>query len=311
MVSPDERLPTPRLEVTVDRVGIALSGVGASAVTWETAVLAGLADEGVDPRTAHAIVGTSAGAAVAGRIAMGAEAQEAAADLAHEPPPVPSTRVRRAARSTVRRAIAIWSDPELDDRERRRRIGSLTVEGALPAGSGPQRSPAGPTLPPEPWPERLRISAVDARSGDRVVLDASCGASLEEVVEETPSLPGVAPAVSIGERVVTDAALVSGANADLLANAAVDTVLVLTTASLGDPLDADEERALDRMWNAHLERELAALGARKVPTLVIRPSTEARRAMGNDFTRLRDPAAVVQAGYDQGRRVACFLSASQ
>jgi NTE family protein len=295
--------------VIVNRIGIALSGVGASAVTWDMAVLAGLAEEGVDPRTAHAIIGTSAGAAVATRIAMGAEAREEAEHLTVEPPPVPSARMRRAAWSTARRAIAIWSDPQLDERERRRRIGALALEGSRKVGSRADRTSGNPALPPGPWPDRLRVSAVDARSGDRVVLDAACGASLDEVIDEARSLPGVASTVSLGERVVTDAALVSGANADVLADGAVDSVLVLTTASLDDPLDPDDERrALDRLWNAHLEREVAALGAHRVPTLVVRPSTEARLAMGSDFTRLDDPPAVVEAGIDQGRRVACLLS---
>jgi NTE family protein len=50
---------------------VVLAAGGERVVAWEVGVLAGLADAGLDPRGAEVVLGTSAGALVAARLAAG------------------------------------------------------------------------------------------------------------------------------------------------------------------------------------------------------------------------------------------------
>jgi NTE family protein len=61
--------------------GLVLSAGGERVVAWQVGVLAGLADAGLDPRRATRIVGTSAGALVAARLAGGIDPRADAARL--------------------------------------------------------------------------------------------------------------------------------------------------------------------------------------------------------------------------------------
>lgn len=57
--------------LSFDRTALVLSAGGERAVAWHLGVLAGLAEHGVDARRARRVVGTSAGALVAARLAGG------------------------------------------------------------------------------------------------------------------------------------------------------------------------------------------------------------------------------------------------
>jgi len=79
--------------LSFDRTALVLSAGGERAVAWHVGVLAGLYEHGVDPRRARRIVGTSAGALVAARLARGDDPVERAARLADRPtaPPPPAS----------------------------------------------------------------------------------------------------------------------------------------------------------------------------------------------------------------------------
>jgi len=68
--------------LTMSRTALVVSAGGERAVAWHVGVLAGLAEHGVDPRRARRIVGTSAGALVAARLARGDDPVLRAARLA-------------------------------------------------------------------------------------------------------------------------------------------------------------------------------------------------------------------------------------
>ncbi|WP_336206248.1 patatin-like phospholipase family protein [Nonomuraea sp. LPB2021202275-12-8] len=55
---------------------LVLGGGGALGIAWETGVLAGLAEHGVDLRDADLVVGTSAGAVVAAQLTAGLDLEE-------------------------------------------------------------------------------------------------------------------------------------------------------------------------------------------------------------------------------------------
>ena len=286
----------------VERIGVVLAAGGERVVPWETGVLAGLADAGLDLRGAGAIVGTSAGAFVAARLALGVDPREAAERIAaHGAPAAPPELVRRAA-ATLPRLLEIQA--VRPSAERCRRVGRFALEArtipeAVHVGAGARRLPAGE------WPAALRLVAVDAETGERVRLDRGAGATVAAGVAAARSLPGVLPPVTVGGRRLIDAAVASGTNADA-ARGGTELVLVITPATFAAP-----SGTVDAALEAGLGGELATLERAGIAVQVIRADHEARAAMGAELFGIVDAAAAVASGRRAGRAAAAALLADR
>jgi len=218
---------------------LVLGGGGVTGVAWELGMLAGLAESGVDLRDADVFVGTSAGSVVAAQITSGTDLEElyqaqisgygaeAAARLGLRTMAAlgwaaVSTRTPQAFRVRVgRMALAARTVPE----QQRRTI----IESRL-------RSPD--------WPERaLRITAIDAATGELVVFDKDSGVALVDAVGASCAVPGVWPPVTIDGRRYIDGGIRSSANADLAAEYARVVVLAPITRGGGPMTPAAQQVA--------------------------------------------------------------------
>jgi NTE family protein len=279
----------------VERIGVVLAAGGERVVPWETGVLAGLADGGLDLRGAGAIVGTSAGAFVAARLALGVDPREAAERIAARGvPAAPAELVQRAASALVEIQAAAAG---LDTAERCRRVGRFALEAQtvpedVHVASVADRLPAGD------WPGALRIMAVDSETGELVRLDRDTGTTVGRGVAAARALPGVLPAVTIGRRRLIDAVVASGTHADA-ARDGVELVIVVTPAA-AQPQAGTVDAALE----AGLARERAVLERAGVEVDIVRADGEARAAMGTELFRIVDAAGAVESGWRAGRAVA-------
>jgi NTE family protein len=151
-------------------------------------------------------------------------------------------------------------------------------------------------LPSTEWPTSfdLRITAVDAGTGDLRVFDAASGVDLVEAVAASCAVPLVWPPVPIDGRHYIDGGMRSAANVDLAAD--VERVVVLA------PL-AGAARRSDRP-----ARQLAALGP-MVRGTVISPSDEARSAIGRNPLDPARRAPSAEAGLAQSALVADAVAA--
>lgn len=283
------------MNVKSERLAIILSGGGERVVPWQTGVLAGLADAGVDPRRATALLGTSAGSVPAARTALGCDPRaDAKATAASPPPPVPEV-IRRAASEAVLPLLAIWTQTAADDAERRRRAGAwaLTQAPAVPAELHLARN--GARVPQGAWPEALRLAAIDADSGERVVLSAGSDAAVAEGVAAGRALPRLVAPIRVGGRRLIDGAIGSLTNADLLGDVDADVAIVVTAT----PTEAGEG-TVDALWNAALQDEVGLLRSRGIVPVVVHASPAARAAMGDDLMCVADARAAVTAGRAQG-----------
>lgn len=80
---------------------LVLGGGGPVGIAWESGLVAGLAEEGIDAGQADLIVGTSAGSAVGAQLAMGRTPQQMYASVAAD---AGSTRRGRRVRTQARAA---------------------------------------------------------------------------------------------------------------------------------------------------------------------------------------------------------------
>ncbi|MEU8269821.1 patatin-like phospholipase family protein [Sphaerisporangium sp. NPDC049002] len=262
---------------------LVLGGGGVAGIAWETGVLAGLAEGGVQCRAADKIIGTSAGATVAAQVTTDVPLEELyrrQADPALQNKELPSGI---AVEELVSSFEALYQRTQ-DLAQVRREVGEL----ALAARTVPEpvrREVIANRLPRHEWPEAdIALVAVDTSTGEPRVFDRASGVDLVDAVAASCAVPGVWPPVTIGAGRYMDGGVRSGVNADLAAG--YDRVLVL--APLEDP---------------QLARQVESLGTGAEVEVVI-PDKASLSAMGADplDPAVRTPCA--EAGYAQGRAVA-------
>jgi NTE family protein len=269
---------------------LVLAGGGVTGIAWETGVLLGLRDEGIDlAGAADVVIGTSAGSAVGAQVLSGTPLEDLyeaqLADEHHELTPDLDLEL-------LMTIFAELAGGRLPDQDARARIGAL----ALTADTVPEatrRAVIERRLPSHEWPtSRFLVTAVDAVTGELAVFDASSGVALVDAVAASCAVPGVWPPVTIGERRYVDGGVRSTANADLAAGC--DEVVVV--APLSGPASGT------------LEPEIAALRAGGAAVTVIASDAEATAAMGMNplDPSMRRPAA--EHGRRQGREAAAGLS---
>jgi NTE family protein len=195
---------------------LVLGGGGVAGIAWITGLLAGLAEAGDDLTAADVLIGTSAGAAVAAQVGSGLPLAELLArqtDPARQAAEIAAEVDLAKLAGELAAALAGASSPD----QYLQRIGAY----ALVAQTVPEavrRAVIESRLPRQEWPERpLRLTAVDAVSGELRIFDRDSGASLVDAVAASCAVPGIWPAVTIAGRRYMDGGVRSGANADLAA----------------------------------------------------------------------------------------------
>jgi NTE family protein len=251
-------------------IAVALSGGGERVVGWQVGVLAGLADSGLDLRGATAVIGTSAGAVVAARLAAGIDPR---ADAAATRPTAPSVDAFTALADA-------WPAAGATLAERRRAFGQLAVQHS-PGGEDAFVTRIGQRLPSVIWPAALRVAAIDAERGERVVFDAGSGVAPARAIAASRAVPTLLPPVTIDGRTFVDGALGSATNADALVDVDAPLVLVITAVP---PEPA--ERGPDSFWQAALDDEVALLEDAGHEVVVVHATGDLALASGRRRGRL-------------------------
>jgi NTE family protein len=294
---------------------LVLAAGGIVGEAWMHGVLAGLEDGGgADFRRVEAYVGTSAGSMVAAQLAAGrrprrpdGDGDDAVGWSADERDGAGGLRglVRDAARvgwavtEPVTSAAVTASAP----------VGALARAAILGRAAGHGRPLDQLHARVERWGARfdgrLRICAVDRRSGRRIVFGApgAPAADVADAVCASCAIPWVFAPVRIGDREYVDGGAWSVTNLDA-AQAGRDThVLCLDpTAALG----AQDRRmaALRGAFRAASELEIQKLRRRGAQVAHLAPDRGASEAMGTSFMAPGRIPGALRAGYAQGRRLA-------
>jgi NTE family protein len=266
---------------------LVLGGGGITGIAWEIGLLKGLRDLGVDLTDADTVVGTSAGSVVGAQVAGGIPLDAMYdAQLAD-----PSGEIKATlGRGMLVKWLAVMLVPG-DGRTKRRRLGQASVRASQQPGavSAEERVDVIRTrLPLSQWPERdLRITAVDADSGEFVVLDRAGDVDLVHAVASSCAVPLVWPPVPAGGRRYVDGGVRSAANADIVTDA--DRVVVLA------PLTQSMSR------RHRIDDQLRRTGA--AATASVSPDKESLAAIGRNVLDPANRAAAARAGLAQARLV--------
>jgi len=265
---------------------LVLGGGGVTGVGWQLGLIAGLAEQGIDLTTADVIIGTSAGSVVGADIASGQDLQSL---YQRQLAPPDGEIAARLGFGTLARFVLIMATSASPVRARIR-IGKLALAAGTISEADRRKVIAG-RLPVRDWPAvPLKITAVDAHTGEFVVFDAAGEASLLEAVGASCAVPGVWPPVTIGGRRFIDGGMRSPANADLARG--YDRVVIVA------PLP----RGTKRFPGA--DRQAAALAAAGASVTMIKPDPAALKAIGRNVLDPARRAPAATAGWVQASSVA-------
>jgi len=275
-------------------IAVVLSGGGERVVAWQVGVLAGLADGGLDLREATTTVGTSAGALVAARLAAGIDPRADASEITPRPP--------LGGAGTFDVLAGAWRAAGATTTERRRAFGRIALRRP-PGGEDAFVARVVRRLPGPAWPDALRVVAIDAERGERVVFDRATGVAPARAIAASRAIPTLFPPVTVGGRRFIDGALGSATNADLLAGTDASVVLVIAA------LPAERaERGPEREWEEALDDEVGTLEAAGQHVVVVHPQPAERAAMGEDPMSAATADLAVAAGRRRGRSLAPQIS---
>jgi NTE family protein len=274
--------------VTDQRTALVLGGGGITGIAWETGVLAGLAEAGVDLTGADLVVGTSAGSVVGAQVTGGAELEGL---YARQLEPPASEKVARLTRAALARYALAMLRSRGRDEEFRRRMGALAL-AAERAGRTPSEQERldviGSRLVGTGWPDRpLVVTAVDARTGGFRPFDRTSGVPLLQAVAASCAVPGVYPPVTIDGRRYIDGGVRSTANADLAQGCERLVVLAPIPRGVG-PM-------------ASVDAQVSGMVSR---VAVVSPDAASRAAIGRNVLDPAARAASARAGRAQAAAVA-------
>jgi NTE family protein len=265
--------------------GLVLGGGGVTGIAWETGLLAGLAEAGIDLTSADLVVGTSAGSVVGAQILSGVSIKDLYAEQLVEPK---AEIAAKMGTTTLLRFAAAMLWPGGEERGRAR-LGRAALK-ARTVPESERKAVIKQRLPVDDWPERrLLVTAVDAATGQLRVFDRNSGVALLEAVAASCAVPLVWPPISIDGHRYIDGGVRSITNADLAAGC--DRVVVLAPATF----------ALRR--SGRIENQLATLGS-SVRSAVISPDAEARKAIGSNVLDPAHRVASARSGHAQSAAVA-------
>jgi len=277
---------------------LVLGGGGALGVAWETGLLAGLRDAGIDPGAADLVVGTSAGSVVGTYIA-GGKLDEGLAQQSQGPDPEINAMIAEVDLVGMTQLFAYWASLPEVTKDAMAEVGAK----ALAAKTTSEEKWAAyfkDLVPIESWPSKpLKLTAVDTANGDFQVWDRDSGVPIHLAVASSCAVPGMFPPVTLHGKRYTDGGVRSGTSADLAAG--FDSVLIV--APIGSGKDGIDP-ILGRTSRAEAEALLA--GGSRVELAF--PDADSLEAMGaNRMDSSRRPQCI-EAGRRQGTALAAKLS---
>lgn len=274
------------------RKALVLGGGGVTGVAWELGMLMGLAEQGIDLTTADLVVGTSAGAAVAGIIAGGVLRERYEAQLDGPGDEIPE---KLGLGLLARYGWHLMRSHSLEQFGARMGAMALAAPTIAPAE---RKAVLEKRIALRPgWPEtmELKLTAVDAHTGEFVVFDRDSGVELIDAVSASCAVPGVWPPAEIDGKRYIDGGMRSAVNADLAKGA--ERVVIIAPIARGGGLIASPAK------------QAAALRESGAQVALVIPDALALKAIGNNVLdpHRRKPSA--EAGMAQAAHEAAAIAA--
>ncbi len=278
---------------------LVLGGGGVVGIAWESGIMQGLQNTGVDPADADLIIGTSAGSVVGAQIAMGmpvaglVQAQSRPGDGSIE------GAMGQVDQQVLTAVFTKWAGSPEATPPVRAEIGAMALASRT-ASEEEFIAAIRSLLGTEDWPQKaLVLTAVDAQSGEFVTWDRTTGVSLTLAVASSCAVPGLFPPITINGLRYMDGGVRSGTSADL----ARDCDVVLVVAPIGA-----SDQGIGGIARRQLDAEVAELRQAGKAVEVVLPDPAAMQAFGPNLMDQSRRQPAVEAGLRQGEAIGRVLS---
>lgn len=283
---------------------LVLGGGGSVGIAWETGLVAGLTEKGVDLSQASYILGTSAGSVVGANLASG-RAPKTMLEAQLKPPaqpasqPSPKAPDLRPLMTHMSELVSGQKPPE----QVRREIGQWAI--TVPTIRTEQQfvGAFAKMFPDKGWTKRnFQCVAVDAGDGSYKVWNKDSGVDLASAVASSCAVPGIFPPITINGRRYMDGGMRSATNADLAKGYSEVVVVAVTggarTSDMGKRFGAihDKEVKAPQDGGAHVD--------------LIVPDAASLAAFGPNLMDSSHRGQAARAGLAQGEAEAAALAAS-
>jgi NTE family protein len=272
---------------------LVLGGGGPVGIAWESGLAVGLAEAGIAWRDADLIVGTSAGSVVGGRLALGLDLEAGVRSVSG---PLPA---KSGAGEALEQLLKVWAGAAasgLSPEATRIELGQI----ALAADTVDEDTFIGvfADVAGHAWPASFRCTAIDVLTGALRVWDPASGVDLSRAVASSCSVPGVFPAITIGDARYMDGGMRTAMNADLAAGH--DAVIAVSCMALALPPGVSDPM-FDAI-SAQVDAEFSAVRDSGAALEVVAPGPEFLDISGWG-ANLMNPALTADA-YQAGLRQA-------
>jgi len=303
------------------KLGLVLGGGGLIGLGFHAGALKALDERGIDVRHADVLVGTSAGAIIAGYLASGWRPADFF-DYANGSHPAATADPHEHVRELRQLFTPTWSSP-LD--RVRRSAGSVFVmassRGLVPAGgrrpaawlrrnfpagmysTAATRARLGEDLPDE-WPRTgVYLCAAEMYTGKRVVFGASGApqAPFPDAVLASTAIPGFFEAVAISGGHYVDGGVVSATSVDVATDAGCDAILCIAplgyrkdiSVAMRNPLKLAPV-AVRIPFALTLRKEVRRARERGIDVAVVRPWVSDLEVLGSNSMRHHDRSEIAE-----------------
>lgn len=288
---------------------LVLGGGGPVGIAWESGLIAGLAEKGVDLSAADYIIGTSAGSVVGAQLALGRTPESLVAPMlassTASAPPTPNPGANQPAPDL---AMLISKMQELVSGRRppeqvRVEIGAWALKAHTQLSEDAWLAGFERMFPNKTWPERrYACTAIDTGDGSLQVWNKESGVELERAVASSCAVPGIFPPVTIRGHRYMDGGMRSPTNADLAKG--YGTVVVV--AVIAGPRNND----MAKRFGEILDQELSALRESGAKVELVIPDEKSLESFGLNLMDASRRGDAAKAGIEQGRADAAKLAAA-
>ncbi|MBK8293364.1 MAG: patatin-like phospholipase family protein [Solirubrobacterales bacterium] len=291
---------------------LVLGSGGVLGDVWMTGLMVGLdRGETVDLQSAGGFVGTSAGSIVATRIAARQDLEELIRKHMEVAGPPASTAPPGSLEDGSGFLAGRLADLLMFHGRAGRSV-RRTLLRRLPVGRKELSYLARDMqeLAPD-WPERLHITAVNSRTGGRVVFarGRTHGLTVSEAVQASCAIPTVFRPVEGADGAFVDGGVWSPSNVDAVPAKPGQTVVCLTPTGSDQGAVGFRRRSSARFFRAIVDGEVARLRRRGVRVVNVVPDVAASAAIGPSRMASGREAEVYEAGLAQGLHLAGPLGA--
>ncbi|MDU5335091.1 patatin-like phospholipase family protein [Enterococcus sp.] len=263
-------------------LGIVLGGGGITGLVWETGILAGLLNQGIDLSRAHKILGTSAGSFVGATLANHYDMKDYLDRVSD------SSKMKEFAEVSPE-VYQLWTEAFMVGGSNKETVGQKMGEIIYTHPSKVSREKrmeiVRNRLVRLEWPQNLFISAVDAKTGKLHIFDCNSGISLIEAVSASGAVPGVWPHMSFFGSDWIDGGMVSPTNAEYMVGC--DTILLLA------PLN----KKYGLIPSVRDEAEKLSEHSR---VILVEPDEQSNEAIGTNIYDSSNVLQIGQAAFKQG-----------